>query len=139
MHAFRTPTLALALACMSALHAQVNVDWAVVHTTTPGAITGPVWAGSLGATGEIAVVFDSLVPPGFRNIETAKYSSTGALQWIKLFDSGATIDDRPQATAMAPNGDLCVCGYARVTSSNYDLIALRYDADAIRAGELWGC
>ncbi|MFM7218387.1 MAG: SBBP repeat-containing protein, partial [Bacteroidota bacterium] len=60
------------------------------------------------------------------DIVTMKYTSAGAVSWIRRYDGSGSLRDEPSKILVARNGNILVCGRTE-NAQNDDMILLRYD------------
>jgi hypothetical protein len=65
------------------------------------------------------------------NWGTIKYDSTGAEQWVRVYDGPAHIADEAFSIAVDVNGNSYVVGYGHGLTSGSDLTSLKYDTDGV--------
>ena len=68
-------------------------------------------------------------PISNHDIVIAKYSSTGALKWVRYYSSPGGFLDSGNDIAIDEQGNLYVCGYAKLSPTNngFDAVILKYD------------
>ena len=64
----------------------------------------------------------------FDEIQTAEYGPDGSLLWTMHDDAGRRGDDAPIGVAIAPSGDVVVCGNSMGDSTNNDFYGAQYHA-----------
>ena len=65
------------------------------------------------------------------NWGTIKYDSTGAEQWVRVYDGPAHFADEAFSIAVDANGNSYVVGYGHGLTSGSDLISVKYDTDGV--------
>jgi uncharacterized delta-60 repeat protein len=63
---------------------------------------------------------------------TIKYDSTGAEQWVRIYDGPASIADEAWSIAVDVNGNSYVVGYSHGPTSGSDLTSIKYDPDGVQ-------
>jgi uncharacterized delta-60 repeat protein len=63
---------------------------------------------------------------------TIKYDSTGAEQWVRVYDGPANIADEAWSIAVDVNGNSYVVGYSHGLTSGSDLTSIKYDTDGVQ-------
>lgn len=59
-------------------------------------------------------------------ITTAKYDSSGELNWMRFFSPSGYYNGSGQDITLDKNGNVIVCGYIRNATGNYDIVTLKY-------------
>jgi hypothetical protein len=62
---------------------------------------------------------------------TIKYNSSGAEQWVRVYDGPAHIADEAFSIAVDVNGNSYVVGYGHGLTSGSDLTSIKYDTDGV--------
>jgi Beta-propeller repeat len=62
---------------------------------------------------------------------TIKYDSTGAEQWVRIYDGPASIADEAWSIAVDVSGNSYVVGYSHGLTSGSDLTSIKYDTDGV--------
>lgn len=62
------------------------------------------------------------------DIVTVRYSSTGAQQWARNYNSAGTEDDIPTALVLGSGGILYVAGTSHSALTGYDFVILKYNS-----------
>jgi hypothetical protein len=65
---------------------------------------------------------------------TIKYDSTGAEQWVRIYDGPAGIADEAWSIAVDVNGNSYVLATATDLPQAPDLTSIKYDTDGVRNG-----
>jgi uncharacterized delta-60 repeat protein len=65
------------------------------------------------------------------DITTVKYNSTGVQQWVQTYNGPGNSTDYPYAIAVSPSGDVYIAGYAYGSSSNPDMVTLKYNTSGV--------
>ena len=65
------------------------------------------------------------------NILTLKYNSSGILQWIAVFGSGAMGNENGKKIALDKTGNIIVAGYTTNRSGNEDYITVKYNSSGV--------
>lgn len=84
--------------------------------------------GSVVVTGESAGVGTGL------DFTTARFSSTGALMWVRRVDGGALLDDAGAKLALDDDGNIYVTGHSVGVGTGDNITTIKYAADGT---ELW--
>jgi len=63
---------------------------------------------------------------------TIKYNSSGAEQWVRIFNGPASIADEAWSIAVDVNGNSYVVGYSHGPTSGSDLTSIEYDSDGVQ-------
>ncbi len=82
----------------------------------------------------VAGIVDGVTLPPWSDFLTVKLDPDGSEVWLSRFDGGINGHDEPRAIALAPDGGVYVAGCAQQSSSDYDLVLIRYGADG---SKLW--
>src|SRR4030095_7026717 len=62
---------------------------------------------------------------------TIKYDSSGAEQWVRIYNGPANIADEAFSIAVDANGNSYVVGYGHGLTSGSDLTSIKYDTDGV--------
>lgn len=105
--------------------------WGSWYLTTVGA-AGSVFdsAGNLYVAG---ISGDDRLPP-HPDLVTIKCDAAGNDVWLSRFEGAYGGYDVSRAIALGPNGNVYVAGCTQQSSSQYDLVLIKYDADG---SKLW--
>jgi uncharacterized delta-60 repeat protein len=62
---------------------------------------------------------------------TIKYDSSGAEQWVRVYNGPANIADEAFSIAVDVDGNSCAVGYGHGLTSGSDLTSIKYNADGV--------
>jgi hypothetical protein len=107
-----------------------SVDWAARYDS-PGKKTDEAAAIAVDARGNVYVAGRTVLTNANADITTVKYNSSGAEEWVALYDGPGNGIDEATAITVDDIGNLYVTGYSRGSGTLGDYITLKYDATGV--------
>lgn len=107
--------------------------WHVIHNTSNGNndVAVEIQGDDAGDLFVTSITNDNI--GGFDDIHTYKFSrASGALLWSAVHGTVAR-HDRPVGLGLAPDGDPIMAGWSDTDATDYDFVAVKYDAGALDA------
>jgi uncharacterized delta-60 repeat protein len=80
-------------------------------------------------SGNVYVTGESKNTAGDFDFATIKYNSSGAVKWVKRYDSPTHLGDRPCGLALGSSGSVYVAGTSGMDTNSEEIAIIKYDSD----------